>query len=133
MTHHIFKCTPLNTLFFVDVNLLEPSTGAAEKKSTSGNPTNKQTYSEEKLTALAEAFALSDICTGRKGKIPATEISNAMRMLGQCPTQLEVNQAIIDVELLRRSKEAAKVALAESDKKKKRKKKPGLRKPGRRK
>ena len=60
------------------------------------------------MEKLAEAFALSDICTGRSGKIPATEVSNAMRMLGQCPTQLEVNKAIIDVELLRRSKVAAR-------------------------
>ena len=94
----------------------------AEKKPTIGSPTAKQTYSEEKLTSLAEAFALSDICTGRTGKIPATEISNAMRMLGQCPTQLEVHQAIIDVELLRRSKEAAAAALSEKEKRKKRKK-----------
>ena len=95
----------------------------AEKKLTSGNPTSKQTYSEERLTALAEAFALSDICTGRTGKIPATEISNAMRMLGQCPTQLEVSQVIIDVELLRRKKEAAAEAISEIEKRKKRKKK----------
>ena len=96
----------------------------AEKKTTSANPTSKQTYSEERLTALAEAFALSDICTRRSGKIPATEVSNAMRMLGQCPTQLEVSQVIIDVELLRRKKAAAAAAISENDKKKKRKKKP---------
>ena len=66
---------------------------------------------------------MSDICTGRKGKIPATEICNAMRMLGQCPTQLEVNEVIIEVELLRRKKEAEAAELAKNDKKRKKKKK----------
>ena len=84
---------------------------------------SKQTYSEEKFTAVAEAFALSDICTGRKGKIPATEICNAMRMLGQCPTQLEVNEVIIEVEMLRRRKQAEAEEMAKDDKKRKRKKK----------
>ena len=80
--------------------------------------TPKQTYSEEKLTAVAEAFALSDICTGRKGKIPATEICNAMRMLGQCPTQLEVNEVIIEVEMLRRKKAVEEEELAKEERKK---------------
>ena len=109
--------------YIFHLGLLEPSTEVADKKLVSGNTTTKQTYSEEKLEAVAKAFALSDICTARTGKIPATEISNAMRMLGQCPTQLEVNQVIIDVELLRRSKEAAAAAAELEDKKKKRKKK----------
>ena len=75
------------------------------------------------MTAVAEAFALSDICTGRKGKIPATEICNAMRMLGQCPTQLEINEVIIEVEMLRRKKQAEADEMEKVDKKRKRKKK----------
>ena len=51
---------------------LELKAGEDRKKSISGPTTKRQTYSEEKLIALAEAFALSDICTGRTGKIPAT-------------------------------------------------------------
>ena len=107
--------------FFISIIDLELKAGDDRKKSISG-PTNKrQTYSEEKLIALAEAFALSDICTGRSGKIPATEVSTAMRRLGQCPTQLEVNKAIIDVEILRKSKVAAARDEANSKTKKKKK------------
>ena len=46
-----------------------------------------------------------------------------MRMLGQCPTQLEVNEVIIEVEMLRRKKEAEAAELAKNDKKRKKKKK----------
>ena len=100
---------------------LELKAGEDRKKSISGPTTKRQTYSEEKLIALAEAFALSDICTGRTGKIPATEVSTAMRRLGQCPTQMEVNKAIIDVEILRKSKVAAARDEANSKTKKKKK------------
>ena len=90
----------------------------------SGQTATKPTYSEERLNSLAEAFALSDICTGRSGKIPATEVSNTMRRLGQCPTQLEVNKVIVDVELLRRSKQAALLEEQKKTKGRKKKKKP---------
>lgn len=53
---------------------------------------------------IGEAFALSDISTGRSGFIPAKEVVNVARVLGQCPTQLEVQELIIEVDLLRRSR-----------------------------
>ena len=107
--------------FLTSIIYLELKAGEDRKKSISGPTTKRQTYSEEKLIALAEAFALSDICTGRTGKIPATEVSTAMRRLGQCPTQMEVNKAIIDVEILRKSKVAAARDEANSKTKKKKK------------
>ena len=44
-------------------------------------------------------------------------------MLGQCPTQLEVNEVIIEVEMLRRKKQAEADEMEKVDKKRKRKKK----------
>ena len=85
----------------------------------------KPTFSEENLASLSKAFALSDICTGRSGKVPATEVANTMRMLGQCPNQLEAQQVVIDVELLRRKKLAARKAALEKQKAEESKKKKG--------
>ena len=79
------------------------------KKGIDEGPSSPNKYSEEKLQALATAFAMSDISTGRSGKIKATEVPNTMRMLGQCPTGLQVNKAIVDVEILRRSKIEARL------------------------
>ena len=47
---------------------------------------------------------MSDIATGRNGAIPPKEVANVMRMLGQCPTELEEQELIIEAELIRRSK-----------------------------
>ena len=47
---------------------------------------------------------MSDIATGRNGAIPPKEVANVMRMLGQCPTELEEQELIIEAELMRRSK-----------------------------
>ena len=48
-----------------------------------------------------------------------------MRMMGQCPTQIEAQQVIIDIELLRRKKVAAKKAALEKQKAEDSKKKKG--------
>lgn len=82
--------------------LLLPGKTKPTKKSAAGSQVGK--FSEEELMNLAEAFALSDISTGRSGAISAKEVTNAMRRLGQCPTQLEVQEVIIEVEMLKRSR-----------------------------
>ena len=82
-------------------------------------------FSEEELAKFAKAFALSDLCTGATGAIPATEVMNTMRRLGQCPTQLEVNKVIVDVEILRRSKKHLVIEEEKECKRKKERKKPG--------
>ena len=51
---------------------------------------------------IGQAFALSDIATGRTGAISAKEVVNVVRTLGQCPTQLEVQELILEVEITRR-------------------------------
>ena len=83
---------------------------------------SKGTFSEEELKNISEAFALSDISTGRQGAIPAKEIPNVMRMLGQCPTELEEQELIIEAELVRRSK--SRVANGEVKKKGRKERKP---------
>ena len=62
----------------------------------------KNKFSEEELAKINQAFALSDICTGRTGAIPPKEVVNVVRTLGQCPTQIEVQELIIEVEVARR-------------------------------
>ena len=51
---------------------------------------------------IGQAFALSDIATGRTGAISAKEVVNVVRTLGQCPTQLEVQELILEVDITRR-------------------------------
>ena len=53
---------------------------------------------------ISQAFALSDICTGKRGAISAKEVVNVVRTLGQCPTKLEVQELILEVEILRRQR-----------------------------
>ena len=53
---------------------------------------------------ISQAFALSDICTGKRGAISAKEVVNVVRSLGQCPTKLEVQELILEVEILRRQR-----------------------------
>ena len=95
------------------------------KKSSIGNSPSKSAnkFSEEELMKISQAFALSDIATGRTGAISAKEVVNVVRTLGQCPTQIEVQELILEVDLTRRIRTGASVR-GGSTKKKGRKKKP---------
>ena len=78
------------------------------KKSEAGSPRKQgNKFSEEELFKISQAFALSDIATGKTGAISAKEVVNVVRTLGQCPTQIEVQELILEVDLTRRRRTGA--------------------------
>ena len=91
------------SIFFYYIASPGSKKGKTRKKlSGGGDPEPSRKFSEDELKKISEAFALSDISTGSTGAIPAKEVINVVRTLGQCPTQIEVQELLLEVEIIRR-------------------------------